>query len=202
MGYHYESHTSYTNHLDGTQTRSSVIVRELDDGEVGILLAGNNSIVDPSLTPHMLAVATADYDVENAPLSPSPSPEDDTDDIDTSDEDDEHWFPSLRHNSWIEGLDEDDEDDDDGDDGDGDDIMTDKMIEHLFATAIMENDDDDQHSKSRQDDRRTTRRFERQQNEAIWTRSGSRKGRWMDEESEDDSLVRLVPVDIIYVMLN
>ncbi|CAO3594782.1 unnamed protein product [Absidia cylindrospora] len=146
----------------------------------------------------MLAVSTTDYDVENTPLSPSPSPSDDPDDIDATDEEDEHWFPSLRHNSWIEGLD----DDDDGDDDDDDDIMTDKMMEHLFATAIMENDDDGRQSKAREDDRSRTRPFERRHSNSIWTQSGSRKGQWMDEESEDDSIVRLVPVDIIYVMLN
>jgi hypothetical protein len=48
-------------------TTSTVTVHELDDDEVGILLAGNNSIFDPDLTSHMLNVPTTiDYDISDA----------------------------------------------------------------------------------------------------------------------------------------
>ncbi|KAI8333052.1 hypothetical protein BC941DRAFT_434972 [Chlamydoabsidia padenii] len=148
--YHYERYTTITTTYDD----SSVAVRELDDGEVGILMAGNNSIFDPSLTPRMLSVPTPDYDVESS----SPHMDDDDDD------DDDDWFPSLRHLSWIHGLDDDD------------DVMVDRMMETLFASAVIEQDENDQ-SQSRTPE--------------------SKKNQ--DELDDDCKQVDLVPIDIIYI---
>lgn len=146
MAYHYHSHTTTTTTISptGNSTHTSVVVRELDDGEVGILLAGNNSIFDPSLTPHMLAVPTTDYDVQQNTLQTDDEDEEESDDNGFDD-----WFPSLRHLSWIHGLDDDDDDD----------IMMDRMMETLFASAVLEQDEE----RSR---RQTKSRRERKKQEA------------------------------------
>jgi hypothetical protein len=165
MAYHYHSHTTTTISPNGNSTHTSVVVRELDDGEVGILIAGNNSIFDPSLTPRMLAVPTTDYDVQQNTLQTDDEDEEDSDDNGFDD-----WFPSLRHLSWIHGLDDDDDDDDD-------DIMVDQMMETLFASAVME-----------QEEERSRRQ--------IQSRRPTKK---QEAEEEDHSVVELVPIDVIYI---
>ncbi|KAI8071054.1 hypothetical protein BC940DRAFT_295148 [Gongronella butleri] len=116
MSYSYTSHTTYS---DGSTHYSSVVVRELDEGEVGILLAGNHSIFDPSLTPHMLEVPS-EYNISDVDsISDTDDMQDEAmDDVGDGDDGDywvdedenaleEHWFPSLLHRSIIEGLDDD-----------------------------------------------------------------------------------------------
>ncbi|SAL95339.1 hypothetical protein [Absidia glauca] len=164
MAYHYHSHTTTTISPNGNSTHTSVVVRELDDGEVGILMAGNNSIFDPSLTPRMLAVPTTDYDVQQNTLQTDDEDEEDSDDNGFDD-----WFPSLRHLSWIHGLDDDDDDDDD--------IMVDRMMETLFASAVMEQEEE--RSRRQTQSRRPTKKQE--------------------AEEEDHSVVELVPIDVIYI---
>ncbi|ORZ26213.1 hypothetical protein BCR42DRAFT_401802 [Absidia repens] len=221
MGYHYESHTT-TRGPDGSiQSSSSVIVRELDDGEVGILMAGNNSILDPSLTPRMLASPTTDYDVESDALPPSPNDDDYSDNIDTT-TDEETWFPALRHNSWIQGLDDDDDDnddshkdneteanvDDDNSGGPGGD-MVEKMLETLFATDVVEKEDenDAESGQKTSGGRRGSEYAHRAKKSRRTARSKSRQNRWStsdrnDDDDDDDAVDSLVPVDIICVMLN
>jgi hypothetical protein len=164
MAYHYHSHTTTTISPNGNSTHTSVVVRELDDGEVGILMAGNNSIFDPSLTPRMLAVPTTDYDVQQHTLQTDDEDEEDSDDNGFDD-----WFPSLRHLSWIHGLDDDDDDDDD--------MMVDRMMETLFASAVLEQEEE--RSRRPTQSKRPTKKQE--------------------TEEEDHSVVELVPIDVIYI---
>ncbi|ORX48050.1 hypothetical protein DM01DRAFT_1377010 [Hesseltinella vesiculosa] len=140
MSFHYSSHTTYD---DGSVEYTHVQVRELDEGEVGILLAGNNSIFDPSLTPHMLD-SRSEYtisDVES--LGSTSDQEDEADQEEDDSELEESWFPSLRHMSRIEEMDDDD------------DFNANHHRDSVTSTDIVEREDDYDNERRRKKSRRS-----------------------------------------------
>ncbi|ORZ15911.1 hypothetical protein BCR42DRAFT_416131 [Absidia repens] len=221
-----ETSTSYDSKDGGMMhsTMSTVTVRELDDGEVGILLAGNNSILDPGLAPHMLNVPTTiDYDISDAESTIS------TDMTATSNDnrggahgayeehdpldDNDNWFPSLSKASWIQDLDKNDH----GKDGDDDTLMTDRTtVETLFASDIVEIDDDDDDDDDVVVDHShpiattaAAAKYERPSKSRRTSRGDS-----MDKNQMEDDIVisdsygslekpsGLVPLDVVHVVLN
>ncbi|CAO3600795.1 unnamed protein product [Absidia cylindrospora] len=190
---------------------STVTVRELDNGEVGILLAGNHSILDPGLAPHMLNVPTTiDYDISDAESIISTditvragggshvALEDDPLD---DDDDDDNWFPSLSKASRIQDLDKNDKDNDD------DTLMTDSAtVETLFASDIVEIDDNDvDHSNPTA----TPTKYERPSKSRRTSHGQPMDKNYMEEDivisDSYGSLEKspgLVPLDVVYVVLN
>jgi hypothetical protein len=161
----------------------------LDDGEVGILLAGNNSILDPSLTPHMLEASLINYNVDtDAPST------DDEDDNDEQVGEDDSWFPSLRRLSSIHGLDDEDQD-----------SWADTMAT-LFATNVEEYDTEDdqasQHPKKRKrhghhgrlgKSRRIASGKDRK------TKNHSDRSSSGDDDADGHLHIDFVPVDVVCV---
>ncbi|CAO3654204.1 unnamed protein product [Cunninghamella echinulata] len=188
-GYHYESYsTSYQDEEGNTYTNSSVRIRELDDGEVGILLAGNNSIFDPTLTPRMLSVPS-DYDI----ISDVEDNDDDDDDDDGDDDDDdtssleEKWFPSLLRHSWIHGL-------DDSDDIDDDTSWIEKIKDIIYSNEVIEkennNDRDNEKEHKRKRSKKSNDHHHRHSNYSTVTTTTT------------TTTTTLVPVEIVYLLLN
>ncbi|CAO3649100.1 unnamed protein product [Cunninghamella blakesleeana] len=185
-GYHYESHsTEYQDEQGNVYYTSSVKIRELDEGEVGILLAGNNSIFDPTLTPRMLAVPS-DYDISDIDKEEEDNEEDgDEDDEDDEDESsiEEKWFPSLLRHSWIYGLDNDDEQED----------WIKKIKDIISSSEIIEKENDDHHNNGHHD------------LEHHHKRKRSKKSKHHDHDDDftySTFTTTLVPVDITYILLN
>ncbi|KAI8344741.1 hypothetical protein BC941DRAFT_409497, partial [Chlamydoabsidia padenii] len=127
MGRIQQTTTTTSYNTDGiTHSTSTISVRELDEGEVGILMAGNNSILDPSLTPHLLT--PVDYDISECDLT-------DSDELMMENsEDDEYWSSSLSQAFGIEEL----------DNSDGDELMVNDI---LYATDVIEVDDHEPETK-------------------------------------------------------
>ncbi|KAI8344740.1 hypothetical protein BC941DRAFT_409496 [Chlamydoabsidia padenii] len=171
--------TSYN--TDGiTHTTSTISVRELDEGEVGILMAGNNSILDPSLTPHMLT--PVDYDISECDLTDI-----DDDLMFGSSEDDELWFPSLTKAFEIQEL----------NNSDGDEMMADI----LYATNVVEVDDYVPAGR---------KRSLRPSKSRKTTSGPTGLDLWIDNEDMDndrnsnsvDKLDDVIPLEIVYTVLN
>lgn len=174
-----------------SDSSSSILVRELDDGEVGILLAGNNSILDPSLTPLMLEASLIDYNVD----TDAPSSDDENDDDEEVDEDDS-WFPSLRRLSYIHGLDDEDHD-----------SWADTMAT-LFATNVEEYDTEDDeviqhpkkrkrrghHGRHRKSRRKASGKDHRTKDDSDRSSSG-------DDGADDHLHIEFVPVDVVCVRI-
>lgn len=196
-GYHYESYsTEYQDEEGNIYTNSSVRIRELDDGEVGILLAGNNSIFDPTLTPRMLSVPS-EYDIISDIESPSQDENEDTDlsgedyNSDDNDDDDdtssleEKWFPSLLRHSWIHGLDDNENIDDD------DTTWIEKIKDIIYSNEIIEKENNSDYDGEKEHKRKRSKKsndhHHRHPNYSTVTTT---------------TTTTLVPVEIVYLLLN
>lgn len=106
--YAFHSHSEYVEEDDETTStfQSTVIVRELDDMEANALLTGEHPATAPDLSPSMLKMPTSEYEI----LSSAGTEDEEEEEEEDYDEDlewiQEHWFPSLSRNSWIELLDD------------------------------------------------------------------------------------------------
>lgn len=174
--------TTTTYHTDGTSsTTSTVTVRELDDGEVGILLAGNNSILDPSLKPHMLSSAV-DYAISES--------DDffvrDADDMmfSNSEDDEDHWFPSLSKALRIHDL-EDDE-------AEG---------EPLYATHVVEMEEESAFKKPETERPIKARKTTLEQPATDQGTLVDEDDQGMDSDSLHSATDVCVPLDVVYTMI-
>jgi hypothetical protein len=166
--------TTTTYHTDGTSsTTSTVTVRELDDGEVGILLAGNNSILDPSLKPHMLSSAV-DYAISES------------DDMmfSNSEDDEDHWFPSLSKALRIHDL-EDDE-------AEG---------EPLYATHVVEIEEEPTVKTAETERPCKARKTMEQATADQWTMVDEEDDQGVDSDSLHSATDGCVPLNVVYTLI-